>query len=168
MLNRQRFLCVFSRALLYFSAPTHRLETQLVATAKILDVTAEFMHFPGILIISFVDDETRTTETHFVKCAGALQLGRLHEVHEIYKGVVHDIYSAKVGTQKLEALLAAPAVYSDLQRCGFAFVLSALICPLAFGGSFVDLWLAGCGAWILCLVKLKLSTKNSIYANVFE
>jgi uncharacterized membrane protein YjjP (DUF1212 family) len=136
------------------------MEAQLIAAAKTLDVTAEFTHLPGIIIISFVDDETKTSETHFVKCSGGLQLGRLHEVHEIYKDVVQDAQSAKIATQKLEALMDAPAIYTDWERCGIAFLLSALICPLAFGGSFIDLWIAGCGAWVLCWVKLKVSSKN--------
>ena len=168
MLNRHEFLRVLAKALLIFAAPSHRIETQLVFAAKTLNVPAEFSHLPSVIIVSFVDDETHTSETHFVKHGGRLQLGRLHEVHEIYKEVLHDNIKAKEATCRLKALLAQDAIYADWERCLLAFFLSALICPLAFGGSFIDLWLAGLGAMILCWVQLRVASQNVVTANVVE
>jgi uncharacterized membrane protein YjjP (DUF1212 family) len=168
MLNRHEFLRVLAKALLIFSAPSHRIETQLVFAAKTLNVPAEFSHLPSVIIISFVDDETHTSETHFVKCGGRLQLGRLHEVHKIYKEVLHDSIKAKEATARLKELLVQPPIYADWERCCLAFFLSALICPLAFGGSFIDLWLAGIGAMALCWVQLKVASQNVVTANVVE
>jgi uncharacterized membrane protein YjjP (DUF1212 family) len=155
-------------ALLTFAAPSHRIETQLVFAAQTLNVPAEFTHLPSVIIISFVDDETHTSETHFVKCGGRLQLGRLQEVHKIYREVLHDSIKAKEATAQLRALLVKKAIYSDWQRCLLAFFLSALICPLAFGGSFIDLWLAGIAAMILCFVQLRVASQNVVTANVVE
>jgi uncharacterized membrane protein YjjP (DUF1212 family) len=168
MLNRHEFLRVLAKALLTFAAPSHRIETQLVFAAKTLNVPAEFSHLPSVIIISFVDDETHTSETHFIKCGGRLQLGRLQEVHKIYKQVLHDSIKAKEATVMLKELLMQDAIYSHWQRCWLAFFLSALICPLAFGGSFIDLWLAGIGAMILCWVQLKVASQNVVTANVVE
>jgi uncharacterized membrane protein YjjP (DUF1212 family) len=92
MLNRHEFLRLLAKALT-FAAPSHRIETQLVFAAKKLNVPAEFSHLPSVIIISFVDDETHTSETHFIKCGGRLQLGHLQEIHKIYKEVpLHDTY----------------------------------------------------------------------------
>lgn len=168
MLNRHEFLRVLAKALLVFAAPSHRIETQLVFAAKTLNVPAEFSHLPSVIIISFVDDETHTSETHFIKHGGRLQLGRLHEVHKIYKEVLHDSIKAKEGTSRLNALLSQDAIYNHWERCLLAFFLSALICPLAFGGSFIDLWLAGIGAMILCWVQLGVASQNVVTANVVE
>jgi uncharacterized membrane protein YjjP (DUF1212 family) len=49
-----------------------------------------------------------------------------------------------------------------------AFCLSALICPLAFGGSFLDMWIAGAAAFILACLQLRVAEKSALYANVFE
>lgn len=47
-------------------APSHRLESQLSATARVLEIDAQFVHLPAIVIATFGDYETRTSETHFV------------------------------------------------------------------------------------------------------
>ncbi|KAF9451649.1 DUF1212-domain-containing protein [Macrolepiota fuliginosa MF-IS2] len=151
-----------------FGAPSHRIESQLIAAARILEVEAEFIHFPGVIICSFGDQELGTSETHFIKCGGKLSLGALHKVHQIYRAVVHDEISAKKAVASFDALLEAPPVYSVLFRCFLAFCLSALICPLAFGGSFVDMWIAGASAFALSILQLYVATKSALYTNVFE
>ncbi|KAG5221560.1 DUF1212-domain-containing protein [Salix suchowensis] len=143
MINRQEFLIKLARALMTFGAPSHRIESQLIAAARILEVEAEFIHLPGVIICSFGDQEMGCSETHFVKCGGALSLGALHKVHLIYRSVVHDEISAKKASEQLEALLKSGPVYPRLFRVFLAFLLSSLICPLAFGGSFLDMWVAG-------------------------
>ena len=167
-MNRQEFLIKLARSLMTFGAPSHRIESQLVAAARILEVEAEFIHLPGIIICSFGDQELGCSETHFVKCGGRLSLGALHKVHLIYRSVVHDEISAKQATEQLEALLVATPLYSVLFRCFLAFCLSALICPLAFGGSFLDMWIAGGAAFILSCLQLRVAEKSALYANVFE
>ncbi|KAI0058885.1 DUF1212-domain-containing protein [Artomyces pyxidatus] len=168
VLNRQKFICKLARALMVFGAPSHRIESQLVAASRILELEASFTHLPNIILVCFGDPETKTSETHFLKCSGRLALGRLHDVHNLYRKVVHDEISAKKATQKLQLLLDSKPIYGVWTRCFFAFMLSALICPLAFGGSFVDMWIAGAGAFILCVLQLTVATKSVLYANVLE
>ncbi|RDB22807.1 Pheromone-regulated membrane protein 10 [Hypsizygus marmoreus] len=168
MINRQEFLIKLAKALMTFGAPSHRIESQLVAAARILEVEAEFIHLPSVIICSFGDQELGCSETHFVKCGGRLALGLLHKVHLVYRSVVHDEISAKRATTELEDLLKSPPLYPILFRCLLAFSLSALICPLAFGGSFLDMWIAGAGAFILAVLQLNVVTKSAMYANVFE
>lgn len=157
-----------ARALMTFGAPSHRIESQLLSAARILELDAEFIHIPGVIICSFGDHETKTSETHFVKCGGRLALGCLHRVHQIYRSVVHDEISALQATEQLEEVLVAPPIYNAYVRCILAFSLSALICPLAFGGSLVDLWIAGVGSVGLCLTQIITQNKSQIYANTFE
>jgi uncharacterized membrane protein YjjP (DUF1212 family) len=168
MLNRQEYLIMLAKALMTFGAPSHRIESQLVAAARILEVEAEFIHLPNVIICSFGDQDLGCSETHFVKCGGRLSLGALHKVHILYRSVVHDEMSAKTASDYLGQLLTAPPLYSIWARCIFAFCLSALICPLAFGGSFMDMWIAGAGALVLAILQLNVATKSAMYANVFE
>ncbi|KAH7930731.1 DUF1212-domain-containing protein [Leucogyrophana mollusca] len=168
IMNRHNFLLKLARALMTFGAPSHRIESQLVAAARILEVDAEFIHLPSVIICSFGDNDTLTSETHFIKCGGGLSLGSLHKVHIIYRSVVHDEVSARKATQQLEDLLTAKPLYPVWFRCVLSFFLSILICPLAFGGSFLDMWIAGAGAFVLSFLQLKVATKSAMYANVFE
>lgn len=168
VLNRQMFIIRLAQALMTFGAPSHRIESQLLSAARILEIDAEFIHIPGVIMCSFGDQETKTSELHFVKCAGRLSLGSLHEVHQIYRTVVHDEISAKNAAAQLDALLHAKPVYSALFRTILAFLLSLLICPLAFGGSFVDMWIAGVGAVFLSTMQVRVASKSVLYANVYE
>lgn len=168
VINRQIFLTTLAKALMTFGAPSHRIESQLLSAARILEVDAEFIHIPGVIICSFGDQDSRTTETHFVKCSGRLSLGSLHDVHQTYRKVVHDEISAKKATAVLEGILNAPPLYRAWLRCILAFFVSALICPLAFGGSFLDMWIAGSGAVVLSLMQISTAAKSILYQNVFE
>ena len=169
MVNRQNFLLKLARALMTFGAPSHRVESQLLACARILEVDAEFIHIPGIILCSYGDSETKTSETHVVKCGGGLSLGNLHRVHQIYRAVVHDEICAKTASAQLSEVLHAKPIYNKPVRIALAFSLSALICPLAFGGSFLDMWIAGLGAVIISFMRLVIATNNSqLYANLFE
>ncbi|KAF8489254.1 hypothetical protein F5888DRAFT_1747292 [Russula emetica] len=168
LLNRQQFIMKLARTLMTFGAPSHRIESQLVAAARILEVDAEFIHLPNIFLLSFADPETCTSETHFIKCSGRLALGNLKMVHQIYRQVVHDEISAKRATDSLDALLNSKPIYPVWARCAIAFCLSALICPLAFGGSIIDMFIAGFGALVLSSLQLTIVVKSQLYANVFE
>ena len=121
VLNRQKFLMRLAKALMTFGAPSHRIESQLLSAARILEVDAEFIHIPGVIICSFGDLETKTSEMHFIKCGGRLSLGSLHEVHQIYRSVVHDEISARKATERLEALMIARPLYGPILRCFLAF-----------------------------------------------
>ncbi|TFY77460.1 hypothetical protein EWM64_g6553 [Hericium alpestre] len=168
VLNRQKFIITLAKSLMTYGAPSHRIESQLVAASRILEIDAEFIHLPNIVLVSFGDPEMKTSETHYVKCGGRLALGNLHKVHTIYRQVVHDEISAKKAMNILIELLNAPPIYSTIPRCFLGFWLSALICTLAFGGSFLDMWIAGFGSFVLCALQLTLVTKSALYANVFE
>ena len=168
ILNRQQFIMRLARCLMAFGAPSHRIESQLIAAARILEVDAEFIHLPNLIIVCFGDPETKTSETHFLRCSGRLALGSLQKVHQIYRRVVHDEMSARRATEELLRILESTPIYGLWTRCFIAFWLSALICPLAFGGSFLDMFVAGSGAFVLSALQLTVVMKSSLYANVFE
>lgn len=121
----------------------------LTAAARALEVQAQFSQQPQSIQIAFEDDGIR-----FVKANGRLVLGNLTETHAIYKKVVHREMDALEGTQKLTALLKAEPIYGVKARCFFAFILSGIICPLAFGGSFLDMWVAAFCGLMLCFLQL--------------
>ena len=72
-----------------FGSPSHRLETQLQATARVLELNAQVVYLPGTMLLSFGDDATHTSETKFLKQATGLDLGKLLATHRIYWNVSH-------------------------------------------------------------------------------
>ncbi|CEH15056.1 PHEROMONE-REGULATED MEMBRANE PROTEIN 10 [Ceraceosorus bombacis] len=165
---RQKFILKLAKALMLFGAPSHRIESQLNATANVLEVDAQFIHFPGIVIASFGDVDKHTSETHFVKSKSDLSLGALHDVHQIYRKVVHDDIGVQEGTEELNALLKAEACWGEWARIGFAAVRCWLMAPMSFGGSFIDAFAAAAFGAGLTFLQLRVTRKNAMYSNVFE
>jgi len=168
ILTRQQFILKLAKALMTFGAPSHRLESQLAATSLVLEIDAQFIHFPSIVVASFGDTETKTSETVFIKASGGLELGKLHQVHNIYRAVVHDEMDAAEGTKRIHELLKAPKEYGIWYRIALAFMCSGIIAPLGFGGSFLDGIASGLLGTLLAFMQLHVASKNAMYSNIFE
>ncbi|KAI0322700.1 hypothetical protein OF83DRAFT_1048844 [Amylostereum chailletii] len=166
--KRRKFILKLTKALLAFGAPSHRIESQLTAASQILGVTSSLAYLPNIILVSFTDDETRTTELHFVRSGGRIALTALNRVHDIYRDVLHDRIGASEGVEALDKILRSPPLYPLLARCFLAFICASVICPLAFGGSFIDMWVSGTCACVLQYLGLQAAAKSSVYANVYE
>ncbi|KAF3909574.1 hypothetical protein AA313_de0205583 [Arthrobotrys entomopaga] len=102
--QKQRYLLQLCKALMLYGAPTHRLEEYLKMSARILDVEGQFLYLPGCMILSFDNSSTHTSNMQLVRVTQALDLGRLQDIHLVYKQVVHDIISVEEGMEKLEML----------------------------------------------------------------
>ncbi|KAI0318524.1 DUF1212-domain-containing protein [Amylostereum chailletii] len=165
--NHHRFLITLARALIAFGAPSHRVNSQLAAAARVLDVQAEFIYLPGVIFISFGDSESGTSVNHIIKSNGRLSLDALRTVHQIYRRVMRDKISAKEGALRLEATLAAAPIYGNRARCLITFCLSALICVTSFGGSLLDMCVSGI-LGLTCLFQISLAKREPLLANFYE
>lgn len=168
IIERQTFILKLAKALMTFGAPSHRLESQLNATAQVLQVDAQFIHVPSVVIASFGDTDTHTSETKFVKAGGGLNLGSLQAVHQIYRDVIHDEMSVEEGSVALSMLLKAKPIYNIAQRMCIAFMCAGIIAPMGFGGSFIDAFVAGAFGATLAFLQLHVARKNAVFANIFE
>jgi uncharacterized membrane protein YjjP (DUF1212 family) len=166
--KRRKFLLQLTKALLTYGAPSHRIESQLVSAAEILELDAVFVHIPNVVIITLTNSGAKTNRTHFVRAGGRIALTSLQQVHLIYRDVLHDKIGAEAGTEALRDILMAPPIYSLVLRCGLAFFCAAIICVLAFGGSILDMWISGLCACVLQYLGLNAAAKSSMYANVYE
>lgn len=162
------FILKLAKALMLYGAPSHRLESQLVATARVLSVPCQVIHFPGVVLLSFHDRVSKTSETHIVKATTRLMLGKLHRVHMIYRGVMHSQIGVKEGTDQLKALIKSPPIYGTATRCGIAFCCAFIICLSSFGGSFLDAGISGIAGLLLAYLQLAVAKKSVMYANIFE
>jgi uncharacterized membrane protein YjjP (DUF1212 family) len=166
--KRRKFILRLAKALLMFGAPSHRIESQLVAASTLLDCKAAFVHIPNIIIVSFGDSEDSSFQTTFVRAGGRIALTSLARVHDIYRDVLHDKIGAEAGTEALKKLLHAPPIYPLIVRCGLAFVCASIICIIGFGGAVVDMFISGACASLLQYLGLSAASKSSMYANVYE
>ncbi|ORY28518.1 hypothetical protein BCR39DRAFT_535068 [Naematelia encephala] len=167
LLQRQQFLLKLARALMMFGSPSHRLETQIQATAKVLEINAQVVYLPGTMLISFGDDATHTSETKFLKQATGLDLGKLLATHQVYWNVVHDKIIVDAASKDLDILMTTPVYYSWWQTLTIGGLCSAFIVVISFYGSFIDALMSIPLGTLLVAVQM-LAARNDMFSNVFE
>ncbi len=111
-----------------FGSPSHRLEAQIQATARVLELNCQVVYFPGTALVSFGDEATHTSETKFLKQATGLDLGKLLQTHYLYWNVVHDIISAEQASTELDALMLSKPHYNNIAMLMIGGMCSAFIC----------------------------------------
>ncbi|GAA5935400.1 uncharacterized protein JCM15063_001023 [Sporobolomyces koalae] len=168
LIQKQDFILKLAKALMTFGAPSHRLESQLNATSAVLGVNAQFIHVPSVVIASFGDSDTHTSETKFIKASGGLNLGQLHRIHLIYREVVHDEMGVEEGIVALDRCLKSKPIYPNWLRVVFAGMCAGIICPMGFAGSIIDALVAGTFGATLCFLQLYVARKNAVFSNIFE
>ncbi|KAH7189525.1 uncharacterized protein B0J16DRAFT_339825 [Fusarium flagelliforme] len=168
IIQRHRYLLKLCRALMMYGAPTHRLEEYMTMSSRVLEIEAQFLYLPGCMIISFDDSTTHTTEVKLVRVPQGIDLGRLRDVHNIYKEVVHDKIGVEEATQRLDEVNERKPKYNVWVRVFLYGVASACVAPFAFQGRFIDLPIAFLLGSIVGILQLVLAPSNELYAHVFE
>lgn len=167
-LSRQDYIIKLCRALMLFGAPTHRLEEYLSMTARVLEIDGQFLYLPGCMLISFDDKSTHTTEVRIVRTVQGIDLGKLKDVHHIYKEVMHDVIGVEEGTTKLDALMTAKDKFNPWLRVLIFGLTSATAGPFSFSARLIDLPLSFCFGCLVGVLQLIVAPKSQLYSNVFE
>lgn len=168
VLERQRFILTLCKAFMLYGAPTHRLEEYMSMTAQVLEIDGSFIYFPGCMLVSFGDLNARTSEMKLVRCAQGLDLGKLDEVHDVYKNVVHDRLGTVEGYEILDEVMNRKPKFSPWWCIFFYSVASVAVAPWSFGGSWIDLPICfGIGS-IIGFLQFVVCPKNTLYSSVFE
>jgi uncharacterized membrane protein YjjP (DUF1212 family) len=165
---RQKYLMRLCRALMEYGAPTHRLEEYMSMSSRVLEIEAQFLYIPGSMIMSFDDPNTHTTEVKLVKVAQGLDLGKLRDVHEIYKLVVHDRIGVEEATTRLKEVTTRKPKHSVWVRIPVYGLASVCVGPFAFGARLIDLPIAFILGCIVGILQLVVAPRSDLYANVFE
>jgi uncharacterized membrane protein YjjP (DUF1212 family) len=168
IISRHRYLLKLCRALMMYGAPTHRLEEYMIMSARVLEIEGQFLYIPSCMIISFDDSATHTTEVKVVRVPQGIDLGRLRDVHNIYKDVVHDQIGVEDATKRLDEVMARQPKFNVWFRVFLYGIASACVAPFAFQGRWIDLPFAFCLGCLVGVLQLVFAPNNELYAHVFE
>jgi uncharacterized membrane protein YjjP (DUF1212 family) len=168
IISRHQYLIKLCQALMMYGAPTHRLETYMRMSARVLAIEGQFMYLPGTMIISFDDSNTHTTEVKIVRTPQGVDLGRLRDVHEIYKEVVHDRIGVDEATSRLKEVIDRKRKFPTWLRVLLFGLASAAVAPFGFEGRYIDMPIAFILGCLVGFLQLYLAPSNELYANVFE
>ncbi|DAA75113.1 TPA_exp: DUF1212 domain membrane protein [Trichophyton benhamiae CBS 112371] len=167
-ISRQRYLEKLCEALMAYGAPTHRLEECLRMTSRVLELDAQFLYLPGCMFVSFNDSSTHTTSLKLQRCDQGVDLGKLQDVHQIYKDVVHDMIGVEEAMQLLEEVKTEKPRYNVLTLIFLFGLASAAVGPFAFTGRVIDLPVSFALGCILGALKYIAVPRSRLYANIFE
>ncbi|PWZ00952.1 DUF1212-domain-containing protein [Testicularia cyperi] len=168
ILQRQEFVLKLARALMMFGAPTHRIETQIQQTARVLEINCRCIYLPNLMLVAFGDETTHTSETRFIKQSSGLDLTKLTDMHTIYWNVIHDKIGVEEASSQLDELMRRKPLIGRWPMVLVGGFASAFICvgPQGFSGSFIDALMAfPLGAF---LVYCQSIITTELYSNVFE
>ncbi|KAE8268871.1 hypothetical protein A4X09_0g3470 [Tilletia walkeri] len=168
ILQRQEFLLKLARALMMFGAPTHKLESQIQHTARVLEINCRIIYLPNLMLLSFGDDATRTSETKFIKQTAGLDLTKLTDMHDVYWNVVRDKISVTEASEQLDELMRRKPLIPRIPTILIGGLCSAFICVggMGFNGSFIDAVAAFPLGMFLVYCQGIITTE--LYSNVFE
>ncbi|KAI8391737.1 uncharacterized protein BYT42DRAFT_592090 [Radiomyces spectabilis] len=167
ILERQDFIVKLGKSLVRTGAPSHRIEAAMEKVSKRLEIDGSYVVLPGLIMVTFGDVETHTSETHLIKCSRALDIGKLERVNVI---------AHRIGKGQIE-LSEASALLDDIKNepptwnfwwtlLGYIFS-SAFVAPLFFNGSWTDMWVSAIFGLAVGLLTF-LSEKVPMFGNVFE
>ena len=165
---RQRYILLLCRCLMTYGAPTHRLEDYLRITSRILEMEAQFLYLPGCMIVSFDDSKTQTSEVKLVKASEQIDLGKLHDIHDIYKRVVHDEIGVEEATRQLECIRDKAKKFKTAYLILLHGIASMSVSPWAYQGRAMDLPIAFLLGLILGFLRLFWASKSDLYSAIFE
>ncbi|KAJ7590841.1 hypothetical protein C8J56DRAFT_544547 [Mycena floridula] len=167
ILQRQDFVMKLARSMMMYGAPSHRLQSQLQSTARVLDIDLSCMFLPDVMLISFDDATTATSQIKLIKQPSTLDLGKLKDAYSIYWKVIHDDLSVSEASTLLSNLMQKPQMYNWWQLMLIGGMCSASICTVSFAGSLLDALAAFPLGTLLVGMQL-LSVRHELYSNIFE
>lgn len=167
ILKRQKYIVKMCRALMLFGAPTHRLEEYLAMSARVLEIDSQFLYIPDCMVISFDDVLTHTTEVRIVRTSQSVNLGKLKDVHGIYKEVLHDVISLDDALERLDMIIKADPIY-PVWVCVLMYGLASAAVSCFFKARLIDLPIIFAMGTLLGFLQLVVAPRSKTYNTVFE
>ena len=169
-LHSQIYILRVCRALMMYGAPTHRLENYMQRSAEALQLSLQAFYLPSCMIISFDESgpSQRSIDVQIITCLQSLNLGKLRDVHHIYKDMIHRRTDAKEATNQLDDIIIRQGEHPRWLRVVMYGLASACIGPVSYNARPVDLPLIFLLGSIVGLLDLVVTEKSVLYGYVFE
>ncbi|KAJ2785583.1 pheromone-regulated protein prm10 [Coemansia interrupta] len=167
LLLHQRFLVLLSKAMMMYGSPLHHLEDNLARMARLLDLEMTASAIPGLVLLSFDDSATHTSETKLVRCSNGWDMHRLDLTNHLVRRVAHGLVDVQPAVHELEQLMTAKPIYPWFVQVLNWAVISWALCLVCFGGSWRDSAISLALGLVAGLMNLAAG-KLPGYTNFFE
>lgn len=119
------------------------------------------------MVISFDDVLTHTTEVRIVRTAQGVNLGKLKDVHDIYKEVLHDVISLDDALSRLDQVINAPNHF-PVWVCILMYGLASTAVSCFFKSRPIDMPIIFSLGALLGFLQLVVAPRSNTYNTVFE
>lgn len=138
ILQKQEFLRKLVKCLMLYGAPAHRLEYILREVSRTLGVDAEYVYVPNVMFLTFFDQSTHTTETHFIRSPSLFDMHKLGEIYRLEKLVSHGEVSVDEALEFIDNVANEPQFY-PVWLNPFVYALASFCgCVMFYGGQFKE------------------------------
>lgn len=134
-----------------------------------LGIAASFQYFPSVMICSFTDPVMHISEVRLVKEPTAVNLGKLQDIQEIYKNVIHSQTCVAEAIEQIKFVTEQKPRYSPYLVVFFYGLAAISVGPWAFSARPVDFGIAfvlGCTLGIIQVFCVR-SPSFSFISEVF-
>lgn len=167
ILQRQDLIIKMGKSLVRSGAPSHRIETAMDLVGKRLEIDGSYAVLPGLIIVTFGDVETHTSETHLIRCSRSLDMGKMERSNVIAHRIAKGELSLDEATQLLDGVINEPPTWSPPMIFLGYIISSAFVAPLFFNGSWTDCWVSAIFGFVVGVLTY-ISEKIPMFGNVFE
>lgn len=106
--------------------------------SRTLAVDAEYVYIPNVMLVTFIDSTTHTTETHFIRQGQTFEMHRLADIYRLEKLVAHGEVSVDEALQFIDKVANQPPIYPTWLQ-PFSYALASFAgCVLFFGGRWKE------------------------------
>lgn len=138
ILQKQEFLRKLCKSLMLYGCPAHRIEYAMRQVSRTLAVDAEYVYMPTVMLITFIDSSTHTTETHFIRQNQTFEMHKLADIYRLEKLVSHGEVSVDEALEFIDKVDAQLPIY-PLWCKPFVYALASFSgCVLFFGGRWKE------------------------------
>ncbi|ORZ12393.1 hypothetical protein BCR42DRAFT_356468 [Absidia repens] len=137
-LQKQDFMKKLAKGLMLYGCPAHRLEYAMRQVSTTLGVDAEYIYLPNIMLMSFFDATTHTTETHFLRSAQTFDMDNLAEIYRLEKLVSHGEVSVDEALAFIDQIFSKPPMYPSWLNPWVYALCSFSGCVMFFGGRWKE------------------------------
>lgn len=154
ILQKQSLIRQLARCLMRYGCPSHRLESVIRQVSKTLRIEADYVYIPNIMLMSFMDTSTHTTETYFVRELQGFHMSRLEEIYRLEKLISHGEVTVESALEYMDTVMNSPEFYPKWAMLAAYAAAGFSAAVLFFGGSWKDAGLATALSFLLACYEI--------------
>ncbi|KAI9007917.1 hypothetical protein CLU79DRAFT_777507 [Phycomyces nitens] len=154
ILQKQEFLRKLAKSLMMYGCPAHRLEYIMRQVSTTLGVEAEYVYIPNVMFVTFFDQSTHTTETHFIRQSQVFDMHKLGEIYRLEKLLSHGEVSVDEALEFIDQVSNQPLFY-PVWLNPFVYALASFCGAIMFyGGRWKEAGLSAALAMFFAVYEL--------------